>query len=222
MTSGPSTLLIRLSGLAGVIAVPQLVLGVLYASSLRPGFNQFSQVVSELDESGTRSAAAFELFALIPFALLLGLFALGLHRSLPDSRPSGALVLGLGGVLLAVCGVFPCDQGCPIPPVSWAGFAHTGLAVAGLVAIGAAPLLLAPGMDSNPRWRTQWRVSVGAARLATLFMSGFALASFLQLPIRAVLERGLVLVLLGWILLTALHLLRRGWEPRPFQSSFVA
>ena len=221
MHTPPDGVLSRLAGLAGIVAAPQLILGIAYASSLRPGFDQLRQVVSELDQAGAPSAAAFEEFAVLPFAVLLTIFAIGLHRSLPAGPVLGPFLVALGGLALAASGLFPCDPGCPIPPVSWAGFEHTGLAVVGLSALAAAPMVLSLAMDLDGRWRPQWWASVGASRLAAFLITSFGLASFLQLAARATLERGLVLVLLVWIALTGRHLFRLGQRSR-LDTSLVA
>jgi len=200
----------RVAGLAGGLGAIVIVGGIAVASRLQPGYDQGRQVVSELDQVGSPSAAALELFALLPFAILLALFAAGLHRSIAPGSARGPVLLAGAGFALAAAGLFPCDAGCPIPPVSAAGYLHTGLAVAGLWAATAAPFALADRLDRDGDWRSQHWYAIATTNLATLLFTGFALAAVLQLPVRALLERGLGLVLLAWVAVMAARLFRLG------------
>ena len=96
-------------------AAVMVLLGTLWFSSLRPGYSQISNTISELGETGAPQAHLVAFGFFLPVGLIVW-WALWLaHRHTPGLDTSLILLalsgLGAGYVLSAF---FPCDPGAPL------------------------------------------------------------------------------------------------------------
>jgi hypothetical protein len=97
-----------------LLAALMVLVGTLYFASLRSGYSQISNTISELGEIGAPHAGEVTFGFFLPVGLLVWL-ALGLiFGEAPDSYVALALIalssLGAGYVIAAF---FPCDAGAP-------------------------------------------------------------------------------------------------------------
>jgi hypothetical membrane protein len=152
-----------------------LFLGTLAGALAQP--DEFSLVDHANSDLGADTAASpwlsNQLGSNVPGALLL-VFAVGLWRSLgrhPSARVGSALV-GLVGVCIFLTGFFrldcrEIDAGCDI--VSWHATAHVITAGVTILALLAAPFVLARALKHAPAWRDLWlpTLAFGVATIVT-------------------------------------------------------
>ena len=120
------------------LAAVMVLLGTLCFSSLRPGYSQISNTISELGEDGAAHAhvVAFGFFLPVGLAVWLALWLL--RRETPARGVSRVLfALSCLGTGYVVSAFFPCDPGAPLLG-SWRTLAHNvaGFADYGGTAIG--------------------------------------------------------------------------------------
>jgi hypothetical membrane protein len=115
-----------------------VLLGTFCFSSFQPGYNQISNTISELGETGATHPHLVAFAFFLPVGLLIWLALWFLHRETPGKSVSWVFLalsgLGTGYVVSAF---FPCDPGAPLFG-SWRTLAHNaaGFADYGGTAIG--------------------------------------------------------------------------------------
>jgi len=114
-----------------------VLLGTLWFSSLRPGYSQISNTISELGETGAPQAhlVAFGFFLPVGLIVWWALWLTHHHRPCRDTSPVLLALSGLGtGYVLAA--LFPCDPGSPLFG-SWRTLVHSA---GGLIDYGGTAL----------------------------------------------------------------------------------
>jgi hypothetical membrane protein len=125
-----------LSALIAMAAITVL-LGTLYFSSLRNGYSQISNTISELGEAGAPSARLVAFGFFLPVGIMVWLALWLLHREIPGKNVSLVLfALSCLGTGYVVSAFFPCDAGAPIFG-SWRTLVHNA---AGLVDYGGTAI----------------------------------------------------------------------------------
>jgi len=128
-------------------------------------------------------------------------------------RPSGFLtascaLLGVVVVSLCVTAVFPNDAR-PLDGsraiFTWAGIIHIVSAVRLYALLIALLLTLPSAYKCDEQWRPLSQVTLFLGFLILLFLVGFMFAPF---DLRGLVQRGMALVILVWLLLTGWHLRR--------------
>ena len=176
-----------LSSALVAVAAAMVLLGTLYFASLRPGYSQISNTISELGETGAPHAhfVAFGFFLPVGLIVWWALWLAHRHGSGQDTSLVLFALSGLGvGYVLSA--FLPCDPGGPLFG-SWRTLVHNA---AGLIDYGgtAVGFLLFCGYCARHDMRPQ-AFSFGIA--AALGFLGIILLSLpLALPFRGAVQRG--------------------------------
>ena len=132
----------------------------------------------------------------------------GLRRSVRSSGFLTASCVLLGVVVVSLCAsaVFPIDARPPDgsrPTFTWAGVIHFVSAVR-FPALLIAILLTLPGAyKRDEKWRSFSHVTLFLGLLILAFQAVFIFAPF---DLRGLVQRGIGLVILAWLLLTSMRL----------------
>lgn len=172
---------------------------VVWAGAVTPGYSHVSQFISELGATDARSEMLVRFAGFLPAGLLLLAFCAVAFKALPKS---GAAVFGLIGLAIYAAGYvtsafFPCDPGCRPSEPSLSQVIHN---IGGL-----AGYFLAPGtLFVLARAARDWfddSLLVTAGYLA----AALALIALLTLtpesPVVGLTQRLLELSMLGWVVL---------------------
>ena len=101
-----------------------MLLGTFCFSSLQPGYNQISNTISELGETGATHPHLVAFAFFLPVGLLIWLAVWLLHHETPGKSVSRVfLALSCLGTGYVVSAFFPCDPGAPLFG-SWRTLAH--------------------------------------------------------------------------------------------------
>ena len=194
----------------GVVA-PILRFGfILVLGALHPGYSHARDFISEL---GARQAP-FALPMNVGGTALVGILLAGFSVALYDAYKPGwlarasAWLLAISGLAFVAVGVFPCDPGCSMESPSASMRLHL---LSALVATGSqalAPLALGWHLFTNYGQRSLAQVSLvlGCVAAAAFVIS---LAGGTELPFPGLVQRVNRVADL-WVLLIAIHILRRG------------
>ncbi|MEU1755234.1 DUF998 domain-containing protein [Micromonospora matsumotoense] len=195
---------------AGWVAAGCVLVGtaaVTVAVAAGPG-SLSSGYVSEAGITGSASASTYRMGVFVLAAALLSLAA-----ALPAALriAAGLLVAGAAGAVLS--GAVTCSAGCPLPPfeaTTPADLVHAGASIA---AAGATVLAMLVVGFLRPATAALRRVARGASVVAlpVAVLVALALLTVGRGALVGGLERLLLVVCLGWGLVTALLLTR----PRP-------
>ena len=204
------------SAVAGLLG---FVVTFLVEGALRPGYRPWRHAISQL------SLGPFgwvNTIAVLVAAASLLVFAAGLRDALPTGVGStwGPRLIGVTGACFLLAAIFPIDPGLGYPPAipaqhSLPGLVH-GLAIT--VAVGclsAACFVMARRFAGDPAWRGWARYStvtgvvVGAGYVTTAVATGLDQAGVLPDAPGGLLQRGMIITDLAWIVLVAVRLLRQ-------------
>jgi hypothetical protein len=191
--------------LVGVAAAVVFLAVLLIEGALRPGYNPIYHTGSELvlGERGWIQRANFLQAGVGMFA-----FAVGVHQAL--NSVIGAVLLAIFGLGLIASGVFVPDPIRGYPPgaptgtpaeLTWHHQVHTAAGPVMFLAILGASLALA-GRLQGP-WQL-YTVFTAVAGLALTVST--AVAWQRDAAKTGLIQRGLILVYLGWIVLLGIHL----------------
>jgi len=179
----------RFFGSCVIAAIPLTFIMWATLEFLRPDYNPLHNLLNE--------------YLVGPFSFLVGL-----RRSV---RPSGFLtascvLLGVVAVSLCVSAVsptnaWPPDGGRPI--FTWAGIIHLLSAVRFYALLIALLLTLPSAYKRDEKWRPLSHVTLFLGFLILAFDVVFILAPF---DLRGLIQRGIALVILVWLVLTGLRL----------------
>ncbi|MDA4127365.1 MAG: DUF998 domain-containing protein [Thaumarchaeota archaeon] len=202
--------LLRLSALCGISAplVFTVILGL--AGALQPGYNHFTQQISELGYTGAANPAIqngnFILTGLLIFAFGVGLQGAFTGKGTPGRGPRFVIIAGLG---FAGAGFFPGNYD------SWTGAVHGILFFVAFISFILAPLLIARKLGSESYWsRLRPYCQATSIAVTVLFLSFLLLGSQEALsPWRGVFQRILVATPLLWVEVMAISLFRAVFRP---------
>jgi Protein of unknown function (DUF998) len=195
------------------------VVTFLAEGALRPGYRPWRHAISQL------SLGPFgwvNTIAILVAAASLLAFAAGLRAVLPTGVGStwGPRLIGVTGACFLLAAIFPIDPGLGYPPATPAqhslpGLVH-GLAITLAVGcLSAACLVMARRFAVDPAWRGWARYStltgllVATGYVATAVVTGLDQAGVLPNAPGGLLQRGMIITGLAWIVLVAVRLLRQ-------------
>jgi hypothetical protein len=181
---------------AGAIAAAVAGTAGLVAASGGAGVGGY---VSEAGVAGSPSAGLYRI-SILAVAAAAALLAVGVRRA--SAPAAGLLALAVPFVVLSAS--VRCSAGCPLPPyepTTAADLVHAAASIAGTVLCAAAMLPLAlPGADRAVRLPSlvgaALAVPLGAASFLAIVLTGRG-------TLTGVLERGLLAVLLAWLVTLA-------------------
>jgi len=168
------------------------------------GYSHMTQQISDLGAySLYGSYALLQNLNFFVFGILVIMFAMGLRRGLPASR-SIATSLGLFGLMFFLLGVFPDE------PIPWPAAAHYLIAWVGGVSLLFSQFfawrrLRRPVVGEGGSWIRCGRVSLVILVLTVVSSAVFATFGQPDSPIRGLLQRVLIALLLVWIEVMALR-----------------
>ncbi len=193
--------------LAGLGAAAGLMFGcaILLIGASSPGYDAFSQFISELGARGAPTRWWMNGLGIIPFGVLLALSGVG--RCALREPVSGVLLV-LAGAGFVLAGVFPCDRGCSFEQMSASAIVHNQAAFGAFLMSS-----LAAGVIAVPKlFRRQWRRGI-VALLGGLSMM-LSLGAMIRLGLDSawvgLAQRGFVFSLCLWLILDSLILVRAG------------
>ena len=190
---------IRLFALCGIVAPPFFALMVAVESLLRPGYSQFSNVISDL---GVGEHAILQDINFWMFGILVFLLALGLSRALPRTQAIFA-TMSVFAWLVFVAGFFP-DSPYPYP-----GNVHNAVAIIAFLSIIASQFLMwrrlhASIGEERTVWHRYGTYSLLSGILSIIFFLTFGNAP--TSPIAGLTQRLFIAVVWSWIEVVALKL----------------
>jgi hypothetical membrane protein len=194
--------MVRYLAAAGIVGPVLYTVTWLVLGFLDPTYSHTRDPISNLSAIGAPYALVMTSIIFV-FALLIVLFAYGLHRGLPSGFWAGTAVLAIAGVGYAGIALAPLNLADPGDP----NVPHTVSASVTVFALMLAPILTFPRLRRDPGWRKLSGYSIATTVLALAFA---VLASLPTSAGREGLMQRLVLVaVLVWMIVIAIRLYAR-------------
>jgi hypothetical membrane protein len=194
--------MVRYLAAAGIVGPVLYTVTWLVLGFLDPAYSHTRDPISNLSAIGAPYVLVMTSIIFV-FALLIVVFAYGLHRGLPSGFWAGPAALAFAGVGYAGIALAPlnlADPGAPNVP-------HAISASVTVFALMLAPILLFPRLRRDPGWRNLSGYSIATTLVALAFA---VLASLPAFAGREGLMQRLVLgVVLVWMIVIAIRLYTR-------------
>lgn len=196
----------KLLAICGIIGPILYTIVMVVVGLLRPGYNHFTQYMSELGEVGGLNAIIMNIAGFVMLGLLMIAFAFGLHRGIGEGRGSkmGPTLIAVAGAGAALIALFPVDPSSMTP--SFTGIMHGVSAMLLGVGMVLAPFAVANRLKYDQRWKGYRLYSLAtgvvSAIIGVIFFSN-ALEGWMGL-----LQRVALGVPLLWVEVMAIKLLR--------------
>ena len=107
-----ATRIFALGGIAGPLLFTAVTV---LCASLRPDYNHYRNLISELGAHGSANATLMNYAGFIPTGIMMIAFGVALSRILPSGRlnTTAAALIMIFGLGVVTSGIFSCDPGCP-------------------------------------------------------------------------------------------------------------
>lgn len=189
-----------------------IVLTIIVAGALTPGYNHVSQFISELGARGATLEWGVRVAGFLPAGILLLAFCWFAYVALPRSVGT---TLGLIGLALYAAGylvatAFPCDLGCRPAVPSTSQIIHNAGGMIGYLLAPAFLLALALATRAWPGARVLTVTGYVASALALVGLLTLSPAS----PFVGLSQRLLEFSVLGWVAYCGRYLAKQGARSR--------
>ncbi len=190
------------AGIGGTVlyTVTWLVLGF-----LDPTYSHIRDPISNLSAIGAPHALVMTSIIFV-FALLIIVFAFGLHRGLPPGSWAGPGALVIAGVGYLGIGLAPLNLAEPGDP----NLPHEISAAVIVFGLMLAPLLLSPRLKRDPLWQNLRGYSIATTVVSLALVVALALTASLPafLDLAGLQQRLVLAVVSVWIIVMAIRLFR--------------
>jgi hypothetical membrane protein len=194
--------MVRYLAAAGIVGPVLYTVTWLVLGFLDPTFSHTRDPISNLSATGAPYALVMTSVIFV-FALLIVVFAYGLHRGLPPGFWAGTATLAIAGVGYAGIALAPVnlvDPGDPNVP-------HTISASVTVFALMLAPILTFPRLRRDPGWRKLSGYSIATTVLALAFAVLASLPAFAGRE--GLMQRLVLAAVLVWMIVIAIRLYAR-------------
>jgi len=200
----PTTRTVNLFVLSGIAAPLVFSVVVFTLSSIQPGYDPVSQIISILGAEGSPFAHIMNLFGFFLSGILTILFGIGIHFGLKNGNPSKIVPISvvLAGILLILAGMFSCNPGCTDDSAS--SILHGWFSKLSGFCFVVAMSAFAYQYKDNADWKRHGMLSFGVMAASILVWSLFLFA-----PIESIVglvQRLGVSLSLIWMALTSYRL----------------
>jgi hypothetical membrane protein len=191
--------MVRYLAAAGIVGPVLYTVTWLVLGFLEPTYSHTRDPISNLSAIGAPFALVMTSIIVV-FALLIVVFAYGLHRGLPPGFWAGPAVLAIAGVGYAGIALAPLNLADPGDP----NVPHTISASVTVFALMLAPILLFPRLRRGPEWRNLGVYSIVTTVVALAFAVLASLPAFAGWE--GLMQRLVLEVVLVWMIVIAIRL----------------
>jgi len=191
--------IVRYSAIAGIVGPVVYTITWLILGFLEPTYSHSRDPISNLSAVGVSYAPVMTIIIFV-FAILIIVFAFGLHRGLTPGFWGGTVALviaGVGYVGIALAPLNLADPGDPNVP-------HMVSATATVFAMMLAPVLTLPRLRRDPGWRNLSGYSIATTVVDFAFMVMASLPTFESWA--GLMQRLVLAVFLVWMVVIAIRL----------------
>jgi len=207
LATGEDDRVSRWLSLCGVVAPPILIVFIIVAALVTPGYSHVSETISQLGAQGRPHPEVMNA-GFIVFGLLVNGFAYSLYRRLQNHTGARILwaLLTIYGTAVLLSGIFQDASKVPGAESNLESTLHSVLAMIGFFALVAGMWVFARLVHRDPWWRKFTPLSIAIAVL-NLGLSLLFLVEGLG-SVEGLLQRSFYAISLFWIEVVSLRSLR--------------
>ena len=202
----------RILSFFGILAPPTMIIFILIAGHLTPGYNHITDTVSKLSEQGSQSpevmAAGF-----ISYGVLIIGFSYALYLRLRhDVKTHVAwFTLTLYGICMILAGIYQDSPSTNNVSLNPEGIMHNAAIITSCISILIGMWMFGGSVNKKPSWFGFTWFTIAASFVGLVLSLIFVVQSYV--PASGLLQRFFYLVLLIWIETVSIWLFRLSFKP---------
>ena len=202
----------RILSFFGILAPPTMIIFILIAGHLTPGYNHITDTVSKLSEQGSQSpevmAAGF-----ISYGVLIIGFSYALYLRLRHGIKAHVawFTLTLYGICMILAGFYQDTPSANNASLNPEGIMHNAVIITSCISILIGMWMFAGSVNKKPSWFGFTWFTIAASFVGLVLALIFVVQSYI--PASGLLQRFFYLVLLIWIETVSIWLFRLSFKP---------
>lgn len=197
----------RIFSVFGILAPPTIIIIIVIAGLITPGYNQITDTISTLSQQGSQAPQLLTVGFVTYGVLIIG-FAYSLFLRLRHGIRAYMtwFLLTLYGVCMILAGVFQDSPGTNNTPLNTEGILHNAVIITSCLAMLFAMWMFAGSVYKKPSWFGFTWFTIIASFMGLVLSIIFVVQS--QVPFAGLLQRFFYLVILIWIEVVSIWLFR--------------
>ena len=199
----------RILSFGGIIAPPALIIIIVIAGLLTPGYNQLTDTVSSLCDQASKTPDLMIAGFIIYGVLIIG-FAYALYLRLRHGIKAHIawFTLTLYGVCMILAGIFRDSPGA----LDTEGIIHNAVIITSCFSMLIGMLMFAGSVYKKPSWFGFTWFTIAASFMGLVLSIIFLVQS--QVPLAGLLQRFFYCIILLWIETVSIWLFRLSFKPK--------
>ena len=202
----------RIFSFFGILAPPTIIIIIIAAGLLTPGYSQLTDTISSLSAQGSENPQLMTTGFFTYGVLIIGFsYALYLHLRHGFRAHVAWFMLTLYGICMILAGVFQDSPGASNAPLNTEGVLHNAAIITSCLSMLFAMWAFAGSVYKKPPWFGFTWFTIAASFMGLVLSVIFLVQS--HVPLAGLLQRIFYLVILIWIETVSIWLFRLSFRP---------
>ena len=201
----------RILSFCGILSAPTIIIIIIIAGLLTPGYNPLTGTISDL--CGQESVSPGLMIAgFYSYGVLIIAFSYGLYLKLRPGRKARTIwiTLTLYGIGMILAGIFQDSPGMGLETLNAEGILHSTFTTAGFFLLLIGVWVFAKSVYNKPSWFGFTWFSIAATAVSVVLSIVFILQSYI--PYSGLLQRVFYIIPLTWIEMVSIWLFRLSFK----------
>lgn len=201
----------RIFSLFGILAPPTIIIVIIVAGLLTPGYNQLTDTISSLSEQGSETPQLLTVGFVVYGVLIIG-FSYALYLKLRHGIRAHVawFMLTLYGICMILAGVFQDTPGGNNAALNTEGILHNAAIITSCLSILFGMWMFAGSVYKKPSWFGFTWFTIAASFMGLILSIIFIVQS--HVPLAGLLQRFFYCVILIWVETVSIWLFRLSFK----------
>lgn len=202
----------RILSFCGILAPPTIIIIIIIAGLLTPGYNHLTDIISDLCGQGS-TAPGLMTAGFFAYGVLIIGFSYGLYLRLQKGIKARIIwfTLTLYGIGMVLAGIFQDSPGIGSDSINTEGILHNIFITGAFFSLLMGVSVFAKSVYNKPSWFGFTWFSIAATTVSLALSIVFLLQSYIPYP--GLLQRIFYVTPLIWIEIVAIWLFRLSFKP---------
>ncbi len=203
--------LTRVFSLSGILAPPTIIIVIIVAGLLTPGYNQLTDTISSLSDQSSKTPQLLTVGFVVYGVLMIGFsYALSLNLRHGIRAYVAWFMLTLYGICMILAGVFQNSPGGNNAVLNTEGFFHNAVIITSCLSMLLGMWMFAGSVYKRPSWFGFTWFTIAASFMGLVLSIIFIVQSYV--PLAGLLQRFFYCVILLWIEVVSIWLFRLSFK----------
>jgi hypothetical membrane protein len=202
----------RIFSLFGILAPPTIIIIIIVAGLLTPGYNQLTDTISSLSEQGSKHPQLMTVGFIAYGVLIIG-FSYALYFRLKHGIKAHIawFMLTLYGICMILAGIFQDSPAGSNAALNTEGIIHNAVIITSCLSILFGMWMFAGSVYKKPSWLGFTWFTIAATFIGLVLSVIFIFQSYI--PFAGLLQRFFYCLMLIWVEMVSIWLFRLSFKP---------